>query len=58
MNITNIRLFLDVIPESTHNKLLNQYVIETDSKFLVFGDNANLKLVLPNFPYNGSAYDR
>lgn len=57
MCVTNIRLFVDIIPESEHNKILNQYIIETDSKYLVFGDNANLKLVLPNFPYNGSSYD-
>ena len=57
MRATNIRLFIDVIPETEHTKLLNQYIIETDSKYLVFGDNANMKIVLPNFPYNGSAFE-
>jgi hypothetical protein len=50
MKLTNIRLFLDVIPEDTHNKILNQYVIREDSKYLVFADNANTRLFLPNFP--------
>ena len=50
MKLTNIRLFLDVIPEDTHNKILNQYVIREDSKYLVFADNANTRLYLPNFP--------
>jgi hypothetical protein len=54
--MTNIRLFADVIPESEHNKLLNQYIIADDSKFLIFADNANLKLTLPNFPFNGTSY--
>ena len=57
MKVTNVRLFLDVIPEETQSKLLNQYVIADDSKFLVFADNANMKLTLPNFPYNGTSYD-
>lgn len=52
MRITNIRLFLDVIPESQHTKLLNQYVLREDTKYLIFADNANQKLVLPNFPLN------
>jgi hypothetical protein len=52
MKITNIRLFLDVIPEEMHNKILNQYIIGDDSKYLVFADNATAKLYLPFFPYN------
>lgn len=50
MKLTNVRLFLDVIPEDTHNKILNQYVMREDSKYLVFADNANTRLYLPNFP--------
>lgn len=50
MKLTNIRLFADIIPESTHNKILNQYVMREDSKYLVFADNANSRLYLPNFP--------
>jgi hypothetical protein len=57
MKVTNVRLFLDVIPEETQSKLLNQYVIADDSKYLVFADNANMKLSLPNYPYNGTSYD-
>ncbi len=52
MKLTNIRLFLDVIPEDVHNKVLNQYIIGDDSKYLVFGDNATTRLTLPFFPYN------
>jgi hypothetical protein len=49
MLYTNIRLFTDIIPESEHNKILNQSIIRDDSKYLVFADNANNKLVLPSF---------
>jgi hypothetical protein len=50
MKVTNIRLFADVIPESTHNKICNQIIIRDDSKYLVFADNANTRIVLPRFP--------
>lgn len=53
IKLTNIRLFSDVIPEYHHHKLLNQYVIGNDSSHLIFADNANEKLILPRFPYNG-----
>ena len=50
MKITNIRLFADVIPESTHNKICNQIIIRDDSKYLIFADNANTRILLPRFP--------
>lgn len=50
MKITNLRLFSDVIPEDTHTKILNQAIIRDDSKYLIFADNANQQIVLPNFP--------
>ena len=50
MGATNIRVFLDVIPEKEHNKILNQYIIRDDSKYLVFADNATTRLYLPSFP--------
>jgi hypothetical protein len=49
MKLTNIRLFTEVIPESEINKILNQNIIRDDSKFLLLADNANKKLVLPNY---------
>ena len=52
MKATNIRLFSEIIPVSEHNKILNQYIIADDSKYLVFADNANTKITLPLFPYN------
>lgn len=52
MKATNIRLYTDIIPESEHNKILNQAIVRDESKYLVFADNASLKLTLPNFPYN------
>lgn len=52
MKMTNIRLFSDIIPQQEQNKILNQYIIGSDSKYLIFADNANIRLVLPNFPYN------
>lgn len=50
MKATNIRLFNDVIPESYHNKILNQYIIGDDSKNLIFADNATTRIYLPRFP--------
>ena len=50
MKATNIRLFNDVIPESHHNKILNQYIIGDDSKHLIFADNATTRIYLPRFP--------
>jgi hypothetical protein len=47
---TNIRMFLEVIPEDQHNKICNQYIIRDDSKYLVFADNATTRLYLPKFP--------
>lgn len=50
MRLTNLRLFTEIIPESTFSKILNQIIIGDDSKYLVFADNANAKISLPNFP--------
>ena len=52
MKITNIRLFIDVVPVDQHSKMLNQSIIRDDSKYLIFADNANQKLVLPSFEIN------
>ncbi len=52
MKATNIRLFIDTIPEEVHNKVLNQYIIRDDSKYLVFADNATTRLYLPRFYLN------
>ena len=51
LKMTNIRLFTEIIPESEHNKILNQYIIADDSKYLVFADNASSRITLPYFPY-------
>jgi hypothetical protein len=50
MKVTNIRLFSDILPENVHNKMLNQYIVGEDSKYLIFADNATTKLYLPRFP--------
>ena len=50
MKITNIRYFIDTIPEDYHNKILNQYIIGDDSKYLVFADNATTRIYLPKYP--------
>ena len=52
MKATNIRLFDDVIPESYHNKMLNQSIVGNDSRHLVFADNANTRIDLPRYPMN------
>ncbi len=51
MKMTNIRLFNQIIPKVEHNKILNQYIIADDSKYLVFADNANTKITLSRYPY-------
>jgi hypothetical protein len=50
MKITNIRLFSDIIPIDQHSNLLNQYHLRDDTKYLIFGDNANQRLSLPYMP--------
>lgn len=49
MKVTNISLFDDVIPEEEQIKMVSSAIITDDSKHLIFVDNANQKLVLPNF---------
>lgn len=51
IKMTNIRMFRDIIPEDQHNSISNQYIIGGDSKFMVFADNANNRIILDNFPY-------
>jgi hypothetical protein len=50
MKITNIRLFTEIVPEDQHTKILNQAIIRDDAKHLIFADNANQRLTLPNYP--------
>ena len=52
MKLTNIRLFSDVMPKESHNKLLNQMIVGNDSRHLIFADNANTRITLRRFPYN------
>ncbi len=52
MKITNIRLLSEVIPLNEHSKFLNQYHLRDDTKYLIFADNANQRLVLPYMPLN------
>lgn len=52
MKVTNIRLFDDIMPKDSHNKLLNQALVGNDSRHLVFADNANTRLTLPRYPMN------
>lgn len=57
MQVTNIRMFNDVVPAEEHHIILNQYIVTEDTKWLIFADNANLRLTLPNYPYNGLSYE-
>lgn len=50
MKITNIRLFSEIVPETEISKILNQAILRDDTRYLIMGDNANKKLVLPNYP--------
>lgn len=58
MKITNIRLFIDVIPEAEHNKLLNYATVGSDYKFIIFADHANQKIVLPFYEDSKAAYNK
>lgn len=51
MRLTNIRIYNDIVEESSHNKILNQYIIR-DTDYLILGDNSNKKVRLDNYPYN------
>jgi hypothetical protein len=47
MKITNIRMFVDVIPLENH-KLLNMDIVDGEYyKFIIFSDNANKLFSLP-----------
>jgi hypothetical protein len=58
MSITNIRMFIDIIPESEHNKMLNREILGSDYKYIIFSDNANKKLELPFYTDSKVAYDK
>lgn len=50
MKITNIRLFTDIIPEKSQDKILNQQIIGKDTKYLIFADNANERIITDYIP--------
>ena len=50
MRITNIRLFTDIIPQKTQDKILNQQIIGKDTKYLIFADNANERIITDYMP--------
>ncbi len=58
MCITNIRMFIDVIPQKAQNKLLNSEIIGADYKYIIFADNANKKIVLPFFTDSRVDYNK
>jgi len=50
MKITNIRLFTDIIPQKSQDKILNQQIIGKDTKYLIFADNANERIITDYIP--------
>lgn len=58
MKMTNIRMFIDVIPEEEHNLILNQEVIGTEYKYIIFSDNANKEVTLPFYEDGRINYDK
>ena len=50
MYISNLRLFNDIIDEKVHSKTLVTYLVRDDAKYLIFADNCNKKIILPNLP--------
>ena len=58
MKITNIRMFIDVIPEAEHNKLLNYATVGSDYKYIIFADHANQKIVLPFYDDSKTTFSK
>ena len=56
MKITNLRMFTQIIPKNQQSTILNQAIVRDDSKYLVFADNANQRLSLPNYPTGQTKY--
>jgi hypothetical protein len=56
MKITNLRMFTQIIPKNQQSTILNQSIVRDDSKYLVFADNANQRLSLPNYPTGQTKY--
>ena len=52
MHITNIRLFNDIIPQEVHNKILNQYLVGNDTKWLLLADNAQEHFYMDRYVFN------
>ena len=47
MKMSNIRMFVDVIPEKEHNILLNTSIVGSDYKYIIFADHVDKSIVLP-----------
>jgi hypothetical protein len=54
MNITNIRVFNEVIPENVHNKTLTENIIR-DANYLIMADNANRNIRTTFYEYGTEA---
>lgn len=51
IKLTNLRLFSDIIPEQDHSTLLTLAKVGNDARYLIFADNANMRLTLPYRPF-------
>lgn len=49
IQLTNLRVFNDVIPTESISNLLNQSII-LDADYLILADNANKKIIAENIP--------
>lgn len=56
--MTNIRMFLDIIPESEHNKILNTDIIGADYKYIIFADHVDRDVVLPFYADSKVDYNK
>lgn len=57
MLLTNVRIFADLIAETSLMNVLNQYIIR-DSQTLILADNAEPKFVLKNFNFRPKEVDK
>ncbi len=48
MNITNIRLWNEIIPKSSHTNTLSQLIVK-NTEYLIMGDNSDKKVIAPHW---------
>ncbi len=50
MKITNLRIFNEIVPKSSHSLVLSQYIVK-NTEYLLLGDNASKIVIAPHWKY-------